>query len=114
MQNDSCDFVIVTEFLEHYFDTIHILKEIKRILRVGGQVIFTVPSIWPMHEAPHDYHRFTKFSLSDYFSKVGFSKWEIKPLGGFNYSVALTLALWNDYKLDKQKKVDATYHQICN
>ena len=104
LDDNSFDFVIVTEFLEHYFDTAHILKEIKRVLKPGGQVFFTVPCIWPMHETPFDYHRFTKFSLSEHFSNAGFSHWDIHPLGGFNYTLAITIALWNDYKLDKQKK----------
>jgi SAM-dependent methyltransferase len=104
LPDNSCDFVIATEFLEHYFDTIHILQEIKRVLKSGGQLFFTVPCIWPMHEVPYDYHRFTTYSLAMYFNISGFTSWDIKPLGGFNYSLALMMALWNDYKLTRKKQ----------
>jgi len=104
LENASVDFVLATEFLEHYFDTAVILKEIKRVLKPGGVFFFTVPGIWPLHEAPYDYHRFTPFALEEHFKKSEFTSWEIKPLGGFDYHLALSFALWNDNRLPKKYK----------
>lgn len=104
MEDASVDFVIATEFLEHYFDTAHIVKEIKRVLKPGGIFFFTVPGLWPVHEAPYDYHRFTPFTLQEHFNNTGYSSCIIKPLGGAHYHFALSLALWNDFKLSKKKQ----------
>ena len=49
MEDSSVDFVLATEFLEHYFDTAAVLKEINRVLKPGGIFFFTVPNIWPLH-----------------------------------------------------------------
>lgn len=104
LDDDSVDFVIATEFLEHYFDTNHVLQEINRVLKPGGTFFFTVPNVWPLHECPYDYHRFTPNALNEHFKISKFSSWEIKPLGGFHYHLALTLALWNDFQLSKKYK----------
>lgn len=100
----SADYVIATEFLEHYFDTAHIVREIKRILKPGGVFFFTVPCIWPVHEKPYDYHRFTPFSLTEHFKLAEFSTSVVKPLGGFHYSFALMISIWYDFKLSKSKQ----------
>jgi len=43
--------------------------EIARVLRVGGLAyIHTHPS-WPLHELPHDFFRFSKFSWSALFNR---------------------------------------------
>ncbi len=104
LNDASVNFVIATEFLEHYFDTNHILNEIQRVLKPGGTFFFTVPSVWPLHEAPYDYHRFTPYALEEHFKNSEFSSWEIKALGGFHYNLALSLALWNDYSLSRKYK----------
>ena len=97
--DNSQDWVLITEFLEHYFDTRHILNEIRRVLKPGGKIFFTVPSIYVLHEVPYDYHRFTFFSLEKYFQITNFKHVEINPLGNFNYSLLIILSLWKKYSV---------------
>lgn len=101
LNDNSQDWVIITEFLEHYFDTRHILNEIHRVLKPGGKIFFTIPSIYVLHEVPYDYHRFTYFSLEKYFQITNFKKLEINPLGNFNYSLLIILSLWKKYSVAK-------------
>lgn len=102
----SVDFVFATEFLEHYFDTAMVLKEIKRVLKPEGTFFFTVPAVWPLHEAPYDYHRFTPFALEEHFKNAQFSNSNIKSLGGNYYSFALSIALFFEFRLaEKYRKV---------
>jgi SAM-dependent methyltransferase len=104
VEDNYCDFVIATEFLEHYYDTKHILTEIKRILKPGGVFFFTVPAIWPLHEVPYDYHRFTPFFFDKCLDELGYTLWDVKPLGGYHLSFALSLSLWYDNKLSHERK----------
>ncbi|MBB3839603.1 ubiquinone/menaquinone biosynthesis C-methylase UbiE [Runella defluvii] len=94
LSDNSVDWVIATEILEHYFDTKLILDEIKRVLKPGGKLFFTVPFVMTLHEVPYDEFRFTPFSLQKYFELVGYSKYEIKPLGGINFSLAIMYGNW--------------------
>jgi len=101
LNDNSQDWVIITEFLEHYFDTKHILNEIHRVLKPGGKIFFTVPSLYVLHEVPYDYHRFTYYSLEKYLQITNFKQIEISPLGNFNYSLLIILSLWNKYAVAK-------------
>tara|TARA_R110000868_G_scaffold173622_1_gene409830 strand:+ start:1216 stop:1770 length:555 start_codon:yes stop_codon:yes gene_type:complete len=104
MDDESVDFVLATEFLEHYFDTEKILIEIKRVLKPGGVLFFTVPNVWPLHEIPYDYHRFTPYALEKHFQQAGYSSFVIKALGGLKYNIALSVALWYDNWLPQKYK----------
>lgn len=55
----SVDCVVFTQVLEHVSDRAHLLSEMARVLRPGGQLLFTVPFIIMAHGLPHDYVRFT-------------------------------------------------------
>jgi hypothetical protein len=43
--------------------------------------VLTVPGVWPTHEAPHDYWRFTRFGLERLMREFGVEG-ELVPLGG--------------------------------
>jgi SAM-dependent methyltransferase len=69
--------------LEHLEEPEFALRECFRVIKNGGVVIYTVPFIWPLHEEPRDFYRFSKYGLEYLFKKVGFEIIEILPLCGF-------------------------------
>ena len=54
----SYDLVLCTEVLEHCPNPQRIVDECYRVLRPGGTLIVTVPSIFPIHGYPSDNWRF--------------------------------------------------------
>lgn len=63
VEDASFDVVLCTMVLEHVVDPRKAMIEARRVLKPNGRLILTVPSVWPAHEAPHDYWRFTRFGL---------------------------------------------------
>ena len=70
---DSCfDLVICLEVVEHVESAHHLIREIKRVLDSGGNLILTAPFIQPYHEEPSDYRRFTSYGLNSLLESSGF------------------------------------------
>jgi SAM-dependent methyltransferase len=94
LNDTSVDCIVATEFLEHINNADAIAKEMYRVLKPGGVILFTVPFIWPLHEVPHDEYRYTPFSLKRIFDGANFQKANLQALGGWNSSLAVMLGLW--------------------
>src|SRR5271163_4475396 len=45
----SMDVVMITQVLEHIPDPIEVIGEIRRVLKPGGTLLLSVPSIFPQH-----------------------------------------------------------------
>jgi len=69
----SFDHVLCTEVLEHVQDPKAFLADLKRVLRLGGTLILTVPWSARLHHLPHDYNRFTRYGLKSLLESAGFS-----------------------------------------
>ena len=79
LQDHSIDAVILSNSLEHIFNTTHLLHEIRRVLKPGGLLYFSVPMTFPVHAHPDDYHRFTQYCIERLFAD-----WDIIKLNVTN------------------------------
>lgn len=77
------DAVVSFQVFEHLADPARALAECTRVLRPGGDLVLTVPGVWPAHELPHDYWRFTRYGLETLTAGAGLTLVELTPLGGF-------------------------------
>lgn len=74
-EDEKFEIILCTEVLEHLHSPQIAISEMKRVLKKGGLLILTTRFIFPIHDAPNDYYRFTKYGL-----KFLFNDWEILEL----------------------------------
>ena len=76
------DTVFSIQTIEHIAEHQQMLNEAHRVLKSGGYFIISGPFYWPLHEAPHDYFRFTRYGFSHILNKSGFRVEKIIENGG--------------------------------
>jgi ubiquinone/menaquinone biosynthesis C-methylase UbiE len=59
MSSESCDIAVCSSVLEHVDQPFVAVREIFRVLKPGGYLMFTVPMKIRIHGSPFDYWRFT-------------------------------------------------------
>ncbi len=71
-KDNSVNSVLLLDVLEHLPAPEKCIREIKRILIAGGVFIIQVPFIYPLHDVPLDFQRWTLFGLRELL-KDGFT-----------------------------------------
>ncbi len=89
----SFDTVICTQVLEHVERPARAMAEMARVLRPGGRLILTTPHLSHVHEAPHDFFRYTRFGLDSLAATAGLETREIEATGGIVCFLAHGLSL---------------------
>lgn len=87
LADSVADLVLCTEVLEHVREPRKVIDELYRILKKGGTLICTTPMVWPVHEAPNDYYRFTNFGLEYLLRQSGFRDIAVLPSNGYFYTM---------------------------
>jgi SAM-dependent methyltransferase len=91
IESNTANTVISLSVLEHLHSPRIFLGEAYRILKKGGLMILQVPFQWHVHEAPHDYFRYTPYGLKYLFEDAGFVDITIEPQSGFFSMVTLKI-----------------------
>ena len=74
--------VLCTQVLEHVPSPRRAISEMSRVLAPGGHLILSVPHLSAIHEAPHDYYRYTCFALTWLCEEAGLEVVQIEATGG--------------------------------
>src|SRR5437763_4594255 len=69
--------------IEHLPEPGCALVEIARSLGPAGALLVAAPHEWEVHQAPHDYYRYTRYGLKYLLEKAGFEILEMQPAGGY-------------------------------
>jgi ubiquinone/menaquinone biosynthesis C-methylase UbiE len=74
-KDNSFDLVIVSEAMEHVFNNLHMVREIKRVAKKKGYLFISTPFIFHQHSYPHDYYRFTESYYKKMFEDMDLLKY---------------------------------------
>jgi SAM-dependent methyltransferase len=69
--------------IEHLREPGAALAQIARSLSPGGALLIAAPHEWEVHQAPHDYFRYTRYGLAYLLEKSGFEVSEMRATGGY-------------------------------
>jgi SAM-dependent methyltransferase len=92
IQPNSIDVVLLIDVLEHISDTDRLLGEIHNILKADGAVIISCPFLYPLHDEPRDFVRYTLHGFEELATRNGFS---ITSCGTFGSPVITSTLLFN-------------------
>ncbi|MFA6920226.1 MAG: class I SAM-dependent methyltransferase [Gallionella sp.] len=71
-EDNSFDGLLSTQTLEHVPNPEVIVGEWARVLKDGGMLLITMPFMWPEHEMPYDFQRYSSGGLRLLLEKYGF------------------------------------------
>jgi SAM-dependent methyltransferase len=82
MESSSFDTILIADVLEHIANPEVFMKEMARLLKPNGKLLIMIPFFYWIHEAPHDYARYTEYALRQFCIKNNLSVIYLKPYGG--------------------------------
>ena len=91
-RDQTFDLIILSDVLEHLASPEHALAEVCRVAVPGARVLLNVPFLYGIHEAPHDYYRYTEFGLRHLALQSGLTVETVRPLGGGREVLTDTIA----------------------
>ena len=83
LRDSSFDAALNIVTLEHVREPALVVKELARVLKPGGRLLMVVPHEWEVHQAPHDYFRYTQHGLRYLLESAGLAVETLDPVGGY-------------------------------
>lgn len=94
LEEGTIDSILLTEVLEHCPEPKLVLKDIHRVLKQDGSLIFSVPFIWYLHESPWDFYRYTPFAVKKMFEESGFAFEVLETYGSNDLAFLHSYLIW--------------------
>ena len=81
LKTGSIDNILLIDVLEHIPSPQECLKEIHRTLKPHGELVIRVPFMYPIHDSPLDFHRWSIYGLNQLAKNNGFSPIDTQNTG---------------------------------
>jgi SAM-dependent methyltransferase len=85
--DETFDQVLVFNLLEHLYEPVNVLREARRVLKEGGELLGFVPFLVQYHPDPHDYFRYTREALARMLADARFDDARIDEIGRGPFAV---------------------------
>ncbi len=92
-KDQTFDITICTQVLEHADDANALIAECSRVMKPDAKLFLTMPFVYPEHEIPFDFRRFTKFGHEKICKENGLNIVEIQKTTGLFGTFAQLLSL---------------------
>lgn len=97
VEDGRYDFVLFNQVMEHLPEPRLVLKELFRVMKPGGRLIYTGPLFYEEHEQPYDFFRYTSFGVQLLFQQAGFAVQRLDWLEGYFGTVAYQMNRMGQY-----------------
>ena len=103
VESGRFDFILFNQTLEHIPDPLSVLRELHRVLKIGGRILCSAPLFYEEHMQPYDFFRYTQFGFRHLFVKAGFTVERVDWMEGYFGTVAYQLETAAKYLPDKPR-----------
>jgi SAM-dependent methyltransferase len=91
--DESFDAVVACALLEHVSQPVAVVREMRRVCKIGGRIYADCTSVHPYHGFPHHYFNAMETGLEWLMHEVGGATGTVKA-GNARYTVELVLDAW--------------------
>ena len=107
-KNESFEQILCSEVLEHLEVPERGVKEMERVLKKNGKLIITTRFLFPLHNEPQDFWRFTKFGLEKMFKG-----WKIEKLEGDTGDLMSLASVMQRFAFRQKNYIKVLFLLLC-